>query len=47
MTRVSASKWTATITPRKTGAAGTLSLTVKATDVKGGANSSVVRLALR
>ena len=47
MTKVSATRWTATVTPSKTGAAGTLSLTVKATDIKGGANSSVVKLALQ
>jgi flagellar hook assembly protein FlgD len=44
MTRKSSTTWTAVITPKRTGGAGTLSLTVKATDVNGGANASVLRL---
>ena len=39
--------WTATITPKRTGHAGTLSLTVKARDGEGGRNASVLRMALR
>jgi flagellar hook assembly protein FlgD len=45
MTRA-AGHWTATITPRKAGAAGTMTLVVKATDTAGGVNSSSVRRTL-
>jgi flagellar hook assembly protein FlgD len=38
--------WTATITPRKAGTAGTMTLIVKATDTAGGFNRSTARLAL-
>jgi flagellar hook assembly protein FlgD len=47
MVKASATTWTATITPKKGGTAGTMSLVVKAKDSKGGANSSVARLALQ
>jgi flagellar hook assembly protein FlgD len=47
MTKKSTTTWKAVITPKKGGSAGTMSLSVKATDSKGGANSSVVRLALK
>jgi flagellar hook assembly protein FlgD len=47
MTKKSSTTWTAVVTPKKGGSAGTLSLTVKAIDSKGGTNSSVLRLALQ
>ncbi|HEY4190478.1 MAG TPA: FlgD immunoglobulin-like domain containing protein [Candidatus Limnocylindrales bacterium] len=47
MTRSAGSTWTATITPKRAGSAGVLSLTVKARDAGGGRNASVLRLALR
>lgn len=47
MTRVSATHWTARITPKAGGTAGTMSLTVRATDTGGGRNTSVLRIALR
>ena len=47
MTRTSGSTWTATITPRRHGSAGTLALMVKARDEAGGRNRSILRLALR
>ncbi len=47
MVKASPTRWTASIKPRSGGTAGTMSLTVKATDVAGGANSSVLRLGLR
>ena len=47
MTRTSSTVWTASVRPKAGGTAGTMSLTVRATDVAGGANSSVLRLALR
>ena len=47
MTKRTSTTWTAVVTPKRTGAAGTLSLTVKATDVNGGANSSVVKLTVK
>jgi flagellar hook assembly protein FlgD len=43
----SGSKWTVTLTLKKGGTAGTLGLTVKGIDVKGGANSSKLSLPLR
>jgi flagellar hook assembly protein FlgD len=47
MTRVSSTTWKATITPRRSGTAGTMTLTVKATDSRGGANRSVMKMALK
>ena len=47
MTKGSGATWTATITPRRRGAAGTLALIVKARDVAGGRNRSVLTLPLR
>lgn len=47
MTKTTATTWTAVVTPRKGGATGTLSLTAKATDARGGANSSVVKVRLQ
>jgi flagellar hook assembly protein FlgD len=47
MSRVSSSRWTATIRPKAGGTAGTMSLTVRARDAAGGTNSSVLRLALQ
>ncbi len=47
MTKRTSTTWVAVVTPRKGGTAGTLSLTVKARDRKGGTNASVVRLPLR
>jgi flagellar hook assembly protein FlgD len=48
MTKKGSSTWTAVVTPKKGGApGGTLTLVVKATDTKGGANASTVRLALQ
>ncbi|HYO44581.1 MAG TPA: FlgD immunoglobulin-like domain containing protein [Candidatus Limnocylindrales bacterium] len=47
MTKRTATTWTAIVKPRRGGTAGTLRLTVKATDSRGGANSSVIRLALQ
>ena len=47
MTKASSTSWTAVVTPKKGGTTGTMSLVVKATDTKGGANSSVLRLALQ
>ena len=47
MTRAGTSTWTATITPKRAGAAGTLSLTVKATDTAGGVNQGTLRLGLQ
>jgi flagellar hook assembly protein FlgD len=44
---VSGGHWTATVTPRKTGTAGTMTLYVKATDTAGGANQSSVRVVLQ
>ena len=46
MTRQGPARWTATITPRRRGAAGTLSLVVKGTDTGGGRNTGVLRLPL-
>ena len=43
MTKKSSTTWTAVVTPKKGGTTGTMSLVVKATDSKGGANSSVLR----
>jgi flagellar hook assembly protein FlgD len=47
MTRVTASTWTASVTPRAAGSTGTLALTVRARDVDGGANTTVLRVPLR
>ena len=47
MTRVSTTRWTAIIRPKKGGTAGTIALVVRAKDVSGGTNQSVLRLALR
>ena len=47
MTQVTSTRWTALITPKAGGSAGTMSLQVKATDTAGGMNSSILRLALR
>ena len=47
MTKRSATRWTVVVTPKEGGTTGTMSLTVRATDVKGGVNTSVVRLALQ
>lgn len=41
------SAWTATVTPKKTGPAGTLTLIVKGKDTAGGTNGTTVRLALQ
>ncbi len=46
MTKRSSTTWTAIVTPKKGGSAGTLTLAVKATDTKGGSNASTIRLAL-
>jgi flagellar hook assembly protein FlgD len=47
MTKTGRSTWTATIQLKKGGTAGTLGLTIKALDIKGGANSSKLALPLR
>ena len=47
MTRVSSTKWKATIRPKAGGSAGTMSLTIAAKDRAGGKNSTIVRLPLR
>jgi flagellar hook assembly protein FlgD len=47
MTKTGKTTWTATVTPRRTGDAGTLRLVVKATDTGGGTNSSTLRLPLQ
>ena len=47
MTHGPGASWTATVTPKRAGAAGTLSLTVKARDAEGGRNASILRLTLR
>jgi flagellar hook assembly protein FlgD len=47
MTRVSASTWKVSIRPRTGGSAGTMSLTIQARDVAGGANGKIIRLPLR
>ena len=47
MTKAAGATWTATVMPKRAGAAGTLSLTVKARDASGGRNASILRLALR
>jgi flagellar hook assembly protein FlgD len=46
MTKLSSTTWTADVKPKKGGKAGTLTLVVKATDSKGGANASTVRMVL-
>ena len=46
MTKLSTTTWTADVKPRKGGEAGPLTLVVKATDSKGGANASTVRMVL-
>jgi hypothetical protein len=46
MTRKTSTTWIAVVKPRRGGTAGTLSLKVKATDARGGANSSVIKLPL-
>jgi flagellar hook assembly protein FlgD len=40
-------RWVATITPKKAGTAGTMTLFVKGTDTAGGSNQSSLRLALQ
>ena len=47
MVKASSTRWTASIKPKPGGTVGTMSLTVRAKDVAGGTNSSVLRLALR
>jgi flagellar hook assembly protein FlgD len=47
MTKASGATWTATLTPKRAGAAGTLSLTVRALDAARGRNASTLHLALR
>ncbi len=47
MTKKTATTWTAVVTPKRGGMAGTMSLTVRATDTKGSVNTSVTRLALQ
>jgi flagellar hook assembly protein FlgD len=47
MTKRGSTTWTAVVTPKRGGTAGTMSLSVKALDTRGGVNSSVLRLALR
>ena len=47
MTRLSTTRWTATVRPKKGGTAGTIALVVRAKDVSGGTNQSVLRLALQ
>ncbi len=47
MTKRSSTTWTAVITPKRGGDAGTLGLTVKARDRDGGRNTSTLRLDLR
>jgi flagellar hook assembly protein FlgD len=47
MTKQSSTRWVVTVTPKKGGTTGTISLIVKAVDAKGGSNSSVTRLILR
>jgi flagellar hook assembly protein FlgD len=47
MTRLSSTTWTAVVKPKKGGSTGTLTLVVKATDAKGGANTSTIRVALQ
>jgi hypothetical protein len=46
MTKLSSTTWTADVKPKKGGEAGTLTLVVRATDSKGGANASTVRMVL-
>jgi hypothetical protein len=46
MTRTGSTTWTATLTPKKTGPAGTIVLTVRATDTAGGINQGSTRLVL-
>jgi flagellar hook assembly protein FlgD len=46
MTRVTATRWTATIRPKSGGTAGELSLVVHAKDAKGGYNQSILRRAI-
>jgi hypothetical protein len=43
----SGGRWTATLTPKKAGTAGIVTLIVKGTDTAGGANQSTIRLALQ
>jgi flagellar hook assembly protein FlgD len=47
MTKAASGTWTATITPKRAGSAGTLGLTVKARDQAGGRNASTVRIGLQ
>ena len=47
MTKAPGGTWTATITPKRAGSAGTLGLTVKARDEAGGRNASTLRLGLQ
>ena len=47
MTKRTSTTWTAVVTPKKGGTAGTLSLTVKATDAQGRRELEHVRLALQ
>ncbi len=46
MTKRSSTTWTAIVTPKKGGSTGTLTLVVRATDTKGGSNTSTIRLVL-
>ena len=46
MTQLGSTTWAADVKPRKGGEAGTLTLVVKATDSKGGANASTFRMVL-
>jgi flagellar hook assembly protein FlgD len=46
MTKAGAA-WTATVTPKKAGTAGTMTLVVRATDSAGGTNRTTVKLALQ
>ena len=46
MTQLGSTTWAADVKPRKGGEAGTLTLVVKATDSKGGANASTARMVL-
>jgi flagellar hook assembly protein FlgD len=47
MKRTGSVTWVAVLAPRKGGSAGTLSLTIQATDTRGGSNASTMTLPLR
>jgi flagellar hook assembly protein FlgD len=47
MTKRTSTTWTAVVTPKRGGTAGTMSLTVRAADVNGGTNWSQVKLTLQ